>query len=111
MPSGLAIGEHLSQTPTNNPVRRAYELYFNGQPKNRHVADLATVLFAVRGQRDYWDIETNGYMDLHPDMTFEWRFDKDSNQSYLKKRTRDGKPNDRYVESVLDALLIKSPAE
>ena len=109
VPSGLAIGEHLSQTPTNNPVRRAYELYFNGQPKNRHVADLATVLFAVRGLRDYWDIETNGYMDIHPDMTFEWRFDKDSNQSYLKKKTRDGKPNDRYVESVLDALLIKSP--
>ena len=109
VPSGLAIGENLLHTPATNPVRRAYELYFKGQPKNRHVADLATVLFAVRGLRDYWDIETNGYMDIQPDMTFEWKFDKDSNQAYLKKKHRDGKPNDRYVESVLDSLLIKAP--
>jgi len=109
VPSGLAIGENLSQTPADNPVRRAYELYFNGKPKNRHVADLATVLYAVRGESDYWDIETNGYMDIHPDMTFEWKFDKDSNQSYLKKKMRNGEPNDRYIESVLDAMLIKGP--
>ena len=109
VPSGLAIGENLLQTPNNNPVRRAYELYFDGRPKNRHVADLATVLYAVRGLRDYWDIETEGYMNLHPDMTFEWRLDKDSDQAYLKKKYREGKPNDRYVEAVLDELLTKAP--
>lgn len=107
VPSGLAIGESLAKTPVDNPVRRAYELYFGGEPKNRHVADLATVLYAVRGLRDYWDIEDNGYMDLHPNMTFEWRFDKDSKQAYLKKKVRDGQPNDRYIESVLDALMTK----
>ena len=48
-------------------------------------------------------------MDLRPDMTFEWRADKDSNQAYLLKKMRDGKPNDRYVESVLDTLLLKGP--
>lgn len=109
VPSGLAIGEHLSQTPHDNPVRRAYELYFGGTPKNRHVADLASVLYAVRGLRDYWDIQTNGYMDLHPDMTFEWKADRDSQQAYLLKKMRDGKPSDRYVESVLDTLLLKGP--
>jgi hypothetical protein len=110
VPSGLAIGESLSQTPPHNPVRRAYELYFGGRAKNRHVADLATVLYAVRGLQDYWDIQTKGYMDLHTDMTFEWKFDKDSNQAYLLKKTRyDGKPNDRYVESVLDTLLLHQP--
>ena len=109
VPSGLAIGENLAQTPAANPVRRAYELYFGGHAKNRHVADLATVLYAVRGLRDYWDIETNGYMDIHTDMTFEWRFDKDSYQAYLKKRYSNGEPNDRYIESVLDALLTKAP--
>lgn len=109
VPSGLSIGESLSETPENNPVRRAYELYFGGQLKNRHVADIATVLYAVRGLRDYWDIQTQGYMDLHPDMTFEWKFDHDRNQAYLLKKQRDGKPNDRYVESVLDSLLIQAP--
>lgn len=112
VPSGLAIGENLSRTPQANPVRRAYELYFGGTAKNRHVADLATVLYAVRGLRDYWDIQTSGYMDLRTDMTFEWKFDKDGNQAHLlKKMQRDGKPNDRYVESVLDALLIKAPGQ
>lgn len=110
VPSGLAIGESLLTTPAKNPVRRAYELYFDGKLKNRHVADLATVLYAVRGLRDYWDIQTNGHMNLHPDMTFEWEFDKDMNQAYLLKKQRDGKPNDHYVERVLDSLLVQAPA-
>ncbi|HUX56923.1 MAG TPA: nucleoside hydrolase [Bacteroidales bacterium] len=108
VPSGLSIGENLIKTPPKNPVRRAYELYFGGSVKNRHVADLATVLYAVRGLRDYWDIQTEGYMDIQPDMTFEWKFDIDKNQAYLLKKQRDGKSNDRYVESVLDSLLIQT---
>lgn len=109
VPSGLEIGESLVKTPADNPVRRAYELYFGGTLKNRHVADLASVLYAVRGLRDYWDIQTYGYMDLQPDMTFEWKRDRDKNQSFLLKKMRDGVLNDRYVESVLDALMIQPP--
>jgi hypothetical protein len=109
VPSGLAIGENLARTPANNPVRRAYELYFRGKVKNRHVADLATVLYAVRGLTDCWDVESNGWMDLKPDMTFDWRFDQDKSQSYLKKKILNGKPNDRHVESVLDDLLLQPP--
>ena len=60
VPSGLTLGTCLAKTPANNPVRRAYEHYFKGQLKNRHVADLVTVLYAVRGLRDYWDIEAKG---------------------------------------------------
>jgi hypothetical protein len=109
VPSGLSIGESLIKTSPKNPIRRAYELYFGGSVKNRHIADLATVLFAVRGLRNYWDIQSKGYMDLQPDMTFEWKFEIDKNQSYLLKKLKGGKPNDRYVESVLDSLLIQSP--
>lgn len=109
VPSGLAIGENLARTPTNNPVRRAYEHYFDGKLKNRHVADLVAVFYAVRGLSDCWDLESNGWMDLKPDMTFEWKLDQDKNQSYLKKKIVDGKPNDRHVESILDALLIQPP--
>lgn len=108
-PSGLAIGESLTQTPNNNPVRRAYELYFDGKLKNRHVADLVTVLYAVRGLRDYWGIEKDGYMDIQPNMKFEWQYDKNKAQAYLLKKQRDGKPNDEYVEAVLDSLLVQPP--
>jgi hypothetical protein len=109
VPSGLQIGINLTKTPTNNPVRRAYALYFDGQQRSRHVADPTTVLYAVRGLRNYWEIETKGHMDLHEDMTFEWRSEEGRNQSYLLKKRVDGKSNDRYIESVLDELLLIPP--
>ena len=110
VPSGLQIGSSLAKTPANNPVRRSYEHYFGGTAKNRHVADLATVLYAVRGQRDYWDLQSTGFMDLKDNMSFEWKASPDKDQAYLlKKNDANGKPNDRYVESVLDELLIQPP--
>lgn len=110
VPSGLTLGTSLAKTPADNPVRRAYEHYFKGQLKNRHVADIVTVLYAVRGLRDYWDIQRRGWMDLKPDMTFAWNPEGERKQAYLlKKRDADGRPNDRYIESVLDELLIQAP--
>ncbi|HET6407987.1 MAG TPA: nucleoside hydrolase [Chthoniobacteraceae bacterium] len=109
VPSGLAIGDNLVGASRENPVRAAYAHYFGGQPRKRHVADPTTVLYAVRGQRDYWDIQMKGWMDLKPDMTFEWNPDGDRRQAYLLKRREDGVPNDRYIESVLDELLLQAP--
>lgn len=108
VPSGLAIGESLARTPETNPVRKAY-FYYLGKQGNRHVADLTTTLYAVRGLRNYWDIQTKGYMDIKPDATFAWKFDGDKNQAYLLKKKAEGKPNDRYIEHVLDELLIQAP--
>ena len=42
-------------------------------------------------------------------MTSDWTFAADGSQCYLLKKLRDGKPNDRYVESALDALLTQLP--
>ncbi|HEX2948996.1 MAG TPA: hypothetical protein VHV83_05440 [Armatimonadota bacterium] len=103
VPSGLKAGARLAETPENNPARIAYEQYFGGKVQNRHVADLATVLYAVRGLRDYWDAE-EWTMDLNPDMTFEWRYDLNRPQAYLLKRMEDGKPNDRRIESIIEEL-------
>jgi inosine-uridine nucleoside N-ribohydrolase len=108
VPSGLLAGESLAKTPQKNPVRMAYFYYFGAQ-KSRHVADLVTTLYAVRGLRDYWDIQTGGWMDLHTDMTFDWKADPDRQQSYLLKKRTEGKTNDRYIESVLDELLVQPP--
>ncbi|MEP6668677.1 MAG: nucleoside hydrolase [Chthoniobacter sp.] len=108
VPSGLTVGESLAKTPSDNPVRMAYFHYFGAQ-KSRHVADFVTTLYAVRGLRDYWDIESAGFMDLHPNMTFEWQPATDRHQSYLLKKLRDGQPNDRYIESILDELLTQPP--
>lgn len=105
VPSGLQIGAHLAMSPADNPVRRAYEHYFGGTAKNRHVADLATILYAVRGLSDCWNISDPGRMDLREDMTFTWMdMDSGSHRHLLKKAG-----NDRHVETVLDELLIALP--
>ena len=109
VPSGLKVGAGLKSLPESNPIRFGYAVWFDGEPKDRHVADQTTVLFAVRGLRDYWDEETTGYMDLAADMTFQWRSDRDSQQSYLLKRQVDGKPNDRAIEKVIELLMLQPP--
>lgn len=105
VPSGLKAGARLKELPADHPVRIGYEAYFGGEAKNRHVADQTAVLFAVRGKRDYWDIEAKGFMDLQPDNTFTWNYSADRHE-YLLKRTVDGKPNDRMIEAVIEGLMM-----
>lgn len=109
VPSGLKVGAKLAELPKENPIRRGYELYFGGVAKDRHVADQTTVLYAVRGLRDYWDIETKGWMDLQPDMTFTWRYEggEGKQHRYLLKRKVDGKPSDRQIEKVIEELMMQ----
>ncbi len=109
VPSGLKAGAVLRKLPAGNPIRRGYELWFGGEAKDRHVADPTTVLFAVRGARDYWDVESKGYMDLNPDMTFRWRDEPDKPHEYLLKRKVDDRPNDRYIEKTLEDLMLRPP--
>jgi len=98
VPSGLKIGARFRELPEDHPVRVGYALYFGGTPKDRHVADPVTVLYAVRGLGDRWTLQGSGRMDLHPDMTFEWSLDRDANQGYLLKRAG----SDRAIERELE---------
>ena len=111
VPSGLKAGARLKETPQSNPVRMGYELWFGGEAKSRHVADPTTVLFAVRGLRDYWDAETNGFMELRPDMTFRWSYDADRAQGYLLKKKVNGTSNDREIERIIEDLMIQPPKQ
>jgi hypothetical protein len=108
VPSGLKAGARLKELPAEHPVRVGYEAYFGGQAKDRHVADQTAVLFAARGLRDYWDIESKGFMDIQPDNTFTWSYAADRHE-YLLKRTIDGKPNDRAIETVIEELMMRKP--
>ncbi|HEX8911154.1 MAG TPA: nucleoside hydrolase, partial [Humisphaera sp.] len=110
VPSGVKVGARLRELPMTHPVRLAYRHYFDGTEKDRHVADLATVLFAVRGYGDLWDPGPAGRISFQPDVTFDWKADPNGPQTYLlKKRDAAGKPNDRDVERALEALLLQPP--
>ena len=84
-PSPIRAGARLADTPADNPVRAAYEKFFGGVAKDRHCADLIAVIYAVRGLRDDWDLETKGSMHFLDDKAdFEWRGEPDSEtQRYL----------------------------
>jgi hypothetical protein len=107
VPSGLTAGARLSETPANNPVRIAYELFFGGTVRDRHVADLTAVLYAVRGLQDYWLAEGEGSMDLQTNMTFTWDYSLNRPQAYLLKTG--GSANDRRIEDLLEELMIAPP--
>lgn len=106
VPSGVQIGAHFAKLPADHPLRVGYELYFGGVCKDRHVADPATALFAVRGLGDYWLAHSGGFMDIREDMTFDWKDQPDHQQGYLLKKSIDGKSNDRDVEKALEELAM-----
>lgn len=105
IPSGLQAGAVLIDTPKENPVRRAYEVYLGGPGRTRHVADLVTVLYAVRGLRDCWDLSAPGTMDIAQDCSFKWKSLANGTRHHILKKPG----NDRQVESVIDGLLKVPP--
>lgn len=109
VPSGLEVGSALRKLPPKHIIRRAYELWFGGRAGDRHVADQVTCLIAVRGNRPYWKVEEKGYMDIRPDATFAWKYDKPnrkSRQSYILKRQPGKKADDRKVENIIEKLML-----
>ena len=108
--SGLRVGSRLRGLPAGNPVRAGYGLYFGGEPEDRHIADQTAVLYAVRGLGDRWEAEAKGYMDLRPDMTFQWRYDRDLGHAYLLARPGRGRAIEREVEGLMLQPPRRAPA-
>lgn len=61
--ASIKTGERLEETPEDNPVRASYH-YYNGL-QNRESWDQTAVLYAVRGERDYWSLSEPGISLMH----------------------------------------------
>ncbi|MDP6358594.1 MAG: nucleoside hydrolase [Planctomycetota bacterium] len=48
----ITTGARLAESPVNNPIRRAYEIWHGGDAANRSSWDQVAVLYAVRGVGD-----------------------------------------------------------
>ena len=59
----IKVGARLHETPENNPVRLCYQ-HYNGLT-NRESWDQTAVLYAVRGERDYWTLSEPGLCLMH----------------------------------------------
>jgi inosine-uridine nucleoside N-ribohydrolase len=103
----IFIGDKLRATPPANPVRRAYELHREPANKghwNHHTADPCAVMLAVRGVRDYWELEKDGYMDMKEDCSFEWKKSPGARQAYILQKM------DRIrLGNIMEELLVRPP--
>jgi hypothetical protein len=102
----IATGAGLKDTPTSNPIRRAYELY-NGLSM-RSSWDQTAVLYAVRGESgkvaDVWDVHTKGSNEIFADGRNLWHDAPDRNHAYLVKKM----PSDQ-VAKVIEGLMLQAP--
>jgi hypothetical protein len=105
----MLAGARLAQTPATNPVRRAYDLYFGGTAQERHCADIAAVLYAVRGLdhggSTYWGIQETGSMNFtNSNAWFQWVPTPDKDQAYVLE---DMSPS--IIQELLEDLMIQAP--
>ena len=91
----VATGACLKKVPASNPVRRVYELYFGGEAKNRHSADLISVLVAARGTGAPWKVVRGGHNFIFPDGRHEWRASPDN-------------PRHEYISALADGVTPAS---
>ncbi|OGV59966.1 MAG: hypothetical protein A2X45_16825 [Lentisphaerae bacterium GWF2_50_93] len=106
--SAIVTGPSRVKIPADNPIHAAYKVY-GGQ---RQSWDLTSVLVAVRGPADYWELSnTPGYYCVLPSKEISgyahhWETKTTTrDQTHLKLK----KPA-AEVTAVIDALLAQKPA-
>jgi hypothetical protein len=104
----VAVGKRLVEAPKNNPVRRVYELYYSGEAKDRHSADLIAVHVAVRGRGSPWHLVKEGYNFIYPDGRHEWRTSPDNPRHEYISALAEG-VSAATVIADFDSLILHEP--
>ena len=89
----------LGQGHSNNPVRRAYEL-FQGTP--RESWDLCTVYYAIKGKEDLWDLTPEGIVCFNEHGVSTFREQPGGKHRYLINKA----PIDK-ITRILDDLMLE----
>ena len=104
------IGRRLSETPTNNPARIAFEAYFaagkrnSGKTENnRHCADPTTVLYAITGTQYFGEVGP-GACEVREDGATRWNAQRDKQHFYNTQKLPV-----RELEAIMEDLLVKPP--
>lgn len=101
----IKTGGRLNTTPESNPVRACYQHYNRLQP--RESWDLTAVLFAVRGERDYWTLSEPGLCLMHARVGSgynEWISTGQKSHRYLIEKMPAAE-----VGAVLEGLMLQAP--
>ncbi|RLD10012.1 MAG: hypothetical protein DRI44_07145 [Chlamydiae bacterium] len=97
-------GSLLHETPTNNPVRRIYDLYLGSTKNTRPSWDPISTLFAVRSNAVFWTSRSGDY-HIFDNGTFEWRNSTNKNHHIVEYDTR----LKNQLCRTLDRLMTQPP--
>jgi len=105
----ILTGPALLRQSDDNPVARAYRLFFDGvggpnKPTTRPSWDQTAVLLAVRGAAPYWDVVTGGCNEIHEDGVNVWRAEPDKGHAYIVERQ-----DPKEVTAVISGLMTQTP--
>ncbi len=104
----LLTGERLQHTCRDNPVREAYRLALQDKWHHHASWDQSSVLFAVRGLRDYWYTHTTGrpvmYQNQDGNWATDWLASPNSDHSYLMVRK-----HVTEMSKIIEDLMIQPP--
>ncbi|PON13139.1 hypothetical protein C2W62_35930 [Candidatus Entotheonella serta] len=104
---GAAIrsGGKMQNAPAASPVRDAY-WYFHKRRWGRLRAswDQTTVLYAVRGKRNYWSVNRKGGMQVDRNGRSQWQAKLKRNHSHLRRRMSPG-----ALARLFDDLMMAKP--
>lgn len=83
----IFVGDDFHNLPKVHPLRRSYELHRGrwGENWDHHTADPSTVLYAVYGCAERFEIQS-GSMTIHDDCSFEWNPIEKSDMYYLLQK-------------------------
>jgi inosine-uridine nucleoside N-ribohydrolase len=93
----ILTGSEFIKNNPDSPVSIAYNIYCGG---NRESWDLATVLYAVRGSGDYWNLSEYGSITIDQDGVSTWKNEKNGRHAYLMKKmdpTHIGNEMNRFI--------------
>ena len=106
----IETGTKLIEQGDENPVARAYRLWFttmtpNRKPFRRPSWDQTGILIAVRGTDPWWNVVSEGYNHIHDEGVNEWHSTPDNPlHRYVVPKAPPGE-----VAVVISELMIRPP--
>jgi hypothetical protein len=98
--TGARLGK---ETPPENPVRKAYELY-NGPGKNRSSWDQTAMWFAIRGEAGLFKLSPEGTIAVASNGKNDWTAAPGGRHRYLLKAVPDAE-----IAKAIDELMVQPP--
>jgi hypothetical protein len=107
----IMSGESLAGTPSDNPVRRVYELYFGGESgRERGSSDQSALLYAVRGAGSFWKETAQGYNRVFDNGTNQWRSMPDAENQVMVTLAAEPAEVKEIIEEVMSRPPLHGPA-